>query len=313
MPQVPFIRHDPAGCLRIGPLPLFNLRRTLECGQCFRWESIPPPPAYPDISWWVGTAGKNHVIVGSDHEDLLFAGTTEEVLRDYWMQYFDLDTDHTPLLLQLSDSDPVMSTAIAQGPGLRLLRQEPWETLASFLMSQNNGIPRIRQIIANLCQCFGASRQDEVSELFPHVCRMPDFPTAHTLALLDLDNMSACKAGYRSRYLLDAARAVVAGDVDLCCLSHLSLAEARTKLCELNGVGDKVADCTLLFSGLHREAFPIDRWVLRIMEAWYPGSGKSKESLQEFAANKWGALAGLAQEYLFDYARQTWSDHSLKQ
>ena len=290
----------PEAVLRLGPVPDFEPAHVFLCGQCFRWEPLPD-------GRWHGIAGRFPLFLSREGDSLRLEGPHLPLLQDHWLRYLDLPADYGTWKRRLSDSDPVLEAAIRFGYGLRLLRQDPWETLATFLISQNNGIPRIRQIVERLCVRFGDRVDAGTAAHVERETALPPlhaFPSAERLAALSASDLDVLRAGYRAPYLLQTARQIASGVVDLDVLAYLPLEEARSSLMRLHGVGVKVADCTLLFSGLHREAFPVDRWVLRLMNALYPGSGKDTEALQRFAAARWGELAGLAQQYLFFYARE---------
>jgi N-glycosylase/DNA lyase len=266
--------------------PGFDPDATFLCGQCFRWSR-------DEQGHWHGITGNHPVrLVPQTADTWRIVGASNDDIRRVWLPYLDWQAPYRTWQETLADGDPVMAAAIAFAPGLRLLRQDPWETLATFLISQNNGIPRIRSIVDTLCTCFGEPLGDTFT-----------FPSVETLAALSEETLSVCRAGYRTRYLIRAARQLAGGEVDLAALPGMPHAEARDALLRLFGVGIKVADCALLFSGSHREAFPVDRWVIRVMNALYPAAGKDPAAIRQYAADRWGALAGLAQEYLFHYAR----------
>lgn len=247
----------------------FDLPQTLECGQCFRWNRG------PDGSYTGVASGRVLNISGENFS---------EVIRDpFWKHYFDFELDYEKIRLQLAESDPVLARAAEFAPGMHILNQNPWEALCSFIISQNNNIPRIKGIVARLCDAFGA----EIGE------GAHDFPTADRLAALSEDDLSVVRCGFRARYLLDAAKKVAGGEVDLEQVRRLPLDEARAKLMTIVGVGPKVADCALLY-GLHRlDAFPMDVWMKRAMRMLFPG--KKPESF--------GQYAGIAQQYIFHYSR----------
>ena len=266
--------------------PGFDPAATFLCGQCFRW-------AQGADGGWHGTTGHHRIRLCPNAGDTWrISGASEAEIRNIWLPYLDWQNCYGSWHRELSAGDPVMSAAISFAPGLRLLRQDPWETLATFLISQNNGIPRIRKIVDTLCTCFGEPLGDTFA-----------FPAMETMASLSEESLSVCRAGYRTRYLIQTARQLVNGEVDLASLPDMPYEAAAEALLRLYGVGIKVADCALLFSGAHREAFPVDRWVIRVMNALYPASGNTIEAVRRYAADRWGALAGLAQEYLFHYAR----------
>jgi len=169
--------------------------------------------------------------------------------------------------------------------GIRILRQDPWEALCSFIISQNNNIPRIKGIVERLCASFG----EEIKEGFY------SFPAAEKIATLTLEDLAPLRSGFRAKYILDGAKRVADGEIDLDALKELALDEARQELMKIYGVGEKVADCTLLFGLSHIDAFPKDVWIKKAMAKLFDGS------LPECAA----PYAGIAQQYIFHYARMT--------
>ena len=249
----------------------FDLTATLECGQCFRWDK------QPDGSYR-GIAGRRVLCITENH--------LEEAGKDpFWRVYFDLDRDYAAIRDELAQVDPILAKAAAFAPGIRILQQDPWEALCSFIISQNNNIPRIKGIVARLCQAFGEKTASGI------LC----FPTPDRLARENEEALACLRCGFRARYILDAARKVAGGQIDLESLRTQPLAKAREQLMTIVGVGPKVADCALLY-GLHRlDAFPMDVWMKRAMKEWFPG--KQPEDF--------GPYAGIAQQYLFHYIRTT--------
>ncbi len=246
----------------------FDLAETLECGQCFRWNR-------QDDGSYTGVAFGR--ILNISRENL------PDVLKDpLWRDYFDFGLDYGKIRSELSAADPVLAQAAKFAPGMRILNQDPWEALCSFILSQNNNIPRIKGIVARLCAGFGAEIDGEY-----------EFPAPEALAVLSEQDLSGVRCGFRTRYLLDAAKKVANGEIDFDELKRISLPDARAKLMTIVGVGPKVADCALLY-GLHRlEAFPMDVWMKRAMGALFPG--REPESF--------GKYAGIAQQYIFHYSR----------
>lgn len=252
----------------------FDPDQTLDCGQSFRWEKT------GDI--WQGVAFDRRLTLWREGEDLVLSCTPEE-FESIWRGYFDLDTDYDAIRRELSAMNPVLQKACDYAGGIRILRQEPWEALCSFIISQNNNIPRIKGIIQRLCQTLG--------ELAPH--GEFRFPTPQRLANSSLEELAPLRAGFRAKYLLSAARLVTEGKVDLEAIPQMELEKARETLMLIHGVGPKVAECALLY-GFHRlEAFPLDVWMKRVMERWFP-----KNKPEDF-----GPWAGVAQQYLFHYIR----------
>ena len=255
----------------------FDLAQTLDCGQAFRWRKIKDCP-----ETWEGVAYGRLLRLGSIADGLeLFcsAGDLEEV----WNRYFDLEEDSPAIRRALSALSPVLEEAVAYAPGIRILRQEPWEALCSFIFSQNNHIPRIKSIIERFCQMFGPPIQQGFH----------GFPSPETVAALSPGDLEALHAGYRVPYILDAARKVASGEIDLLRIERSPLEYGREELQKIKGVGPKVAECALLY-GFHKtRCFPMDVWMKRAMGTLLPGV--RPEDLGEYA--------GIAQQYIFHYSR----------
>lgn len=275
---------------RISSLEAFSLENSLGCGQCFRWKR--------DVSGrWTGIAHGRVVRLTMPEPGVLQVdGADEATLRSLWIPYLDLERDYAAIERTLSRNDPVMRQAIAFSHGLRLLAQDPWEMLATWLISQNNGIPRITSIVDTLCRCFGEPISFDGSTFHA-------FPSPDAIASRSCDALDACRAGYRRDYIHRAALDVASGRVDPWSWRTKTKDVVRSELLGMHGVGEKVADCTLLFTGLFHDAFPVDRWVLRVMTERYPGCGRTTAELHRFAAERFGSLAGFAQEYLFHDVR----------
>ena len=249
-----------------------NLPLTLDCGQAFRWEKR-------DEDTFYGIAFGKETHVKRTENGLLFLDSTEEDVREIWADYFDLNTDHNEIKNRLS-RDPFIKENIEKYGTIRILNQDPWETLCSFIISSCNNIPRIKGIIKRLSEGFGEKLQYGYS-----------FPDAKTLAVKTEDDLAFLKAGYRVPFILDAARKVAEGETDLEEIRKLSEEEARKELMKIKGVGKKVADCTLLFSLGFTDCYPVDRHIMRATDKFYPDGIPSF-----FSPNK-----GLAQQYIFSY------------
>ncbi len=251
-----------------------NLAETLDCGQSFRWEA--------EGSGYRGVAFGKEVVMRLEDGVLYIDGATAADFDNIWSDYLDLSLDYSAVREQISALHPVLREASAYAPGIRILRQEPWEALCSFIISQNNNIKRIKGIVKRLCESFG----EDIGGSFA-------FPEAEKLAPLEPDDLAPIRAGFRGKYIIDAARRVSSGEVDLEACRTLGYDEARAELMKIKGVGVKVADCTLLF-GLHRiEAFPVDVWMRRALDRLFPG----------MSADSFGRYAGIAQQYIFHYSR----------
>lgn len=268
------IRFCPAdGCL--------DLAQTLDCGQAFRWR----PVLLPDgKEAWRGMAFGHTLTVWQEENAFCFDCTKEE-FKTIWYSYFDFDTDYATLREHLSALHPVLRDACSYAPGIRILRQEPWEALCAFIISQNNNVARIKGIVERLCTLSGQSIICGGDALYT-------FPTPEQLATCTLEDLIPLRAGFRAKYLLDAARRVSSGELDLDALRTAPINEAKEKLMTIHGVGPKVADCALLY-GLHRTCcFPMDVWMKRAVQL-----------MPELSPDDLGDSAGIAQQYIFHYAR----------
>jgi N-glycosylase/DNA lyase len=279
----------------------YDLAATLDSGQAFRWQ--------PCNDSWVGVIGQRWVRLTQMRDGIRAeaAGPVADWrwLRDYLQTEVDLDA-----VLKTFPDDAPMRDAVAACRSLRVLRQDPWECLASFILSSTKQIVQIRQITALLCERFGEPinrcSAEAVARLDSATGRTLQFtfPSPEKIARVTEAELRACKMGFRAPHLLAAARRIADGKFDLERLRHLTLAEARGELMKLRGVGGKIADCVLLFACGFDAAFPVDVWVERALrELYFPRRRVSAKRLQHFAATHFGPHAGYAQQYLFHYMR----------
>jgi len=252
----------------------FSLDQTLDCGQCFRWQSTD--------EGYVGVVNGRQLSVRMHNDNLILKDMTMDEFHSTWKDYFDLNRDYSQIK-DLYSSDTHLAKAISFSPGLRVLRQDPWETLITFILSQNSNIPRIKKMVLELCVNFGA-----VLPSGGH-----DFPTPCALASLTVQALAPVKAGYRAPYIIDAAKQVASGKICLTSLQNQSSETIKKHLCHIHGVGPKVAECALLFGFGRVEICPMDVWIKRVMNTLYP-MGFPDVFLP---------TAGIAQQYLFHYAR----------
>ena len=265
------------GTMVVKNVTSLDLGETLDCGQSFRWRDN------GDGSF-TGVAYEKLVTVSIQNGDLHIENTTEQDFEKIWRNYFDLDLDYDSIRESIGKIHPVLKEASSYAPGIRILQQEPWEALCTFIISQNNNIKRIKGIVDRLCTTFGNKIGD--TDFYT-------FPKPEILAELTPDDLAPLRAGFRNKYIIDASQKVASGEVDLEKCRNVPYDEARAELCKIKGVGNKVADCTLLF-GMHRiEAFPIDVWMRRAMEKLFPN----------MTGEDFGEYAGIAQQYIFHYAR----------
>jgi N-glycosylase/DNA lyase len=280
---------------RMLPVADYDLAATLNCGQAFRWRQR--------AAGWEGVIGRRWVRLQQAAQGLAAQVVTpaDPAAAGSWgwlEDYLQIRTDLAQVLSTFPD-DPPLRAAVAQCRGLRLLRQPPWECLASFLLSSNKQIAQIRQIISQLCQRYG-----EAVAVPPGHEQVFAFPTAERLAQCSEAELRACKMGFRAAYLLEAAQRVAEGRVRLEEFSALTLKEARVQLLRLPGVGPKIADCVLLFSCGFSAAFPVDVWVRKALrQLYFPKRRPAPARLRHFAATHFGPHAGYAQQYLFHYMR----------
>lgn len=268
----------------------YDVAATLDSGQVFRWL----PAA--DGSWSGVLGGQVLRVRATDGGLLVWSAHLAPDLaavREFFQTEVDLAAVH-----QSFPDDAPMRAAVAACPGLRLLRQDPWECLASFILSSTKQIVQIRQIVALLAERYGEPLRGFTGE--------PEyrFPTPARLASVSEADLRACKMGFRAPGLLAAAQAVASDALDLESLRHLDRATARTRLMTLHGVGGKIADCVLLFAYGFDTAFPVDVWVARaLQELYFPRRRASAARLHRLAATHFGPHAGYAQQYLFHYIR----------
>jgi N-glycosylase/DNA lyase len=300
----------------------YDLAATLDSGQAFRWQ--------PVHGSWTGVIGRHWVRL-TQRRDGIRAETAGPVADWQWLRdYLQTDVDLDAVLKTFPDDAP-MRDAVAACRGLRVLRQDPWECLASFILSSTKQIVQIRQIVALLCERFGepvslaspkgGEGRGEAADNFEIQIPSPQpsprlggareenelrfaFPSAERLAITTEAELRACKMGFRAPHLLAAVRKIADGKFDLERLRHLPLARAREELMTLRGVGGKIADCVLLFAYGFDAAFPVDVWVERALrQLYFQRRRVSDKRLRHFAATHFGPHAGYAQQYLFHYIR----------
>ena len=282
------LRHE---CQIVFPVRDYDLAATLTSGQAFRWKY--------QAGAWEGATGPHWVRLQSLENGIL-AQTAEPVADWSWLgHYLQLEVDLNSILLTFPD-EPPMRAAIGACRGLRLLRQEPWECLASFILSSTKQIVQIQQIVALLCERFGRPLI-----VPPGHEPVYSFPTADRLAAASEAELRACKMGFRAPNLRATAQAITEGAINLRSLPTRPVQEARGELVKLPGVGNKIANCVLLFAYGFQEAFPVDVWILKALrQLYFPRRRPSPRRLLHFTATHFGPNAGYAQQYLFHYMRR---------
>ena len=274
----------------------FDIKQILESGQVFRFEQI-------SDAGYLLIAKQKCIKICQQQESTSFLiyHTNSSEFDEVWQDYFDLGTDYNDITTILSQKDEHMKKAIDFGKGIRILKQDPWEMLISFIISQNKSIPHIKQCISNVCTLFG----QPIEESHQYDKKYYTFPTPFELRDATEDILRSCKVGFRAPYIMDACKKVLNEEINLSDLYNLSADEAKKELMKIRGVGPKIADCILLFAYSKGEVFPTDVWVKRVVEGLYFGGEEKKiEYIQSFAKEYFGELAGYAQQYLFFYGRE---------
>ncbi len=261
--------------LHISGITNLSLSETLDCGQAFRWKE-------KENGIWCGAARDKYLELELKGDTLILYNTSLLEYKEFWENYFDLNTDYAGIISKISNN-PILKEAAEMGKGIRILRQDSWEALCSFIFSQNNNIERIKGIIERLCENFGESLGNGFYS----------FPTAEKIASLTPEDLDVLRSGFRAKYAIDAAKRVASGEIDLEKIAKMPIDEARGELVKIYGVGEKVADCTLLFGMYRIDAFPRDVWIKRAMEKLFP-EGLPRET---------EGFEGIIQQYLFYYAR----------
>jgi N-glycosylase/DNA lyase len=281
----------------------FNLEHIFECGQCFRWEKE------ADGSYTGIAERKRPVNIAfypydktpdkTQHAGKLVIENAEESdFEDFWRDYLDLDRNYGNIKAKLCKNDEVMKKAIEFGQGIRILKQDEWETLISFIISQNNNIGRIKKCINKLCENFGEFIEEYRGKKYFGI------PSANVLASLTEQDLAACGLGYRAKYLIETAKSIEKDNGKMLLqLRKLDTRLAFAYLTNLHGVGPKVANCILLFGLDKFESFPIDVWVKEAMNKLYGIDKEDTNAMAEYAKKKFGEFGGVAQQYLFYYMR----------
>jgi len=268
----------------------FDLDHTFLCGQCFRFEKC-------EENRYIGVASSHLLDIARVGDNFVLQHTTLDEFQNFWSHYFAFDIDYGKIKHELS-KDEVLRNAVHHGQGIRILRQDLFETILSFILSQSNNITRIRGIILAFCRKFGKRIVYEGKEYYT-------FPRPEDLVGICLEELADLKAGYRDKYVYHAICAINEGKLSLDDLCHMPTVEAKKALLGLSGVGEKVANCILLFGLSRFDAFPIDVWIQRIMEHFYYEDQKTNPAvIAQMAENSFGDLGGFAQQYLFFYARE---------
>lgn len=254
-----------------------SLSQTFDCGQCFRWQKI-------EENVWSGIIFGRVIKMTQLPDKIILEGVDEEFFSNHLQRYFDLDRDYSGIKNILS-ADSMAKTAIDYAPGIRILNQDPFETLCSFIISQNNNIPRIKGIIDKFCRLLGTEIEEDCYS----------FPTPEAVAKCSIEDLAPIKSGFRAKYLLDCAQKICDGTVDINLAKTMDTDTCREYLMQIKGIGPKVADCSMLFAFEKIDVFPKDVWIKKAMASLYP------DGLPEC----FNDYMGIAQQYIFNYVRNS--------
>ncbi|MCR4597389.1 MAG: 8-oxoguanine DNA glycosylase [Lachnospiraceae bacterium] len=283
--------YDGCGVLRIICSEL-DLGQICDSGQCFRMSRI---PGTDDMYEIIAT---NLRVTARQHADGMELDCDEDEYERFWRSYFDIEcgTDYAAIIGSIDPADEYLMRVAREGRGIRILRQDLWEMIVTFLISQQNNIPRIHKCIDNICREYGRYMEADVGAGPADAGSRGyyAFPAPEALAGLDEDDLMPCNLGYRSKYVVRAARAVTEGTLDLDALLGMDHADARARLLEVYGIGNKVADCICLFALHHIESFPIDTHIRQVLEREY-GSGYG----DAFPFSRYQDHLGVIQQYMF--------------
>lgn len=274
----------------------FEPKDIFECGQAFRWNE-------QEDGSYTGIFRENVINVKKNGNEIIFTGISNKDIKEEIENYFDLSRNYETIKKQLSEIDKYMEKSIQYGQGIRILNQDLWETIISFIISANNNIPRIKGIIERLSKAYGKEIKWQGKSYYT-------FPTPEELKDVSIEEYRKLGLGFRDKRIYETTQMILKKQVDLEKLKqNPNTIEVRNELLSLSGVGPKVADCILLFSTLKRfEVFPIDVWVRRVMNDLYiqkeDENKVSKKEIEQIAVKKFGNLAGLAQQYLFYWRRE---------
>lgn len=292
-------RVGDVACVRIEGVGNFDIGKIFDCGQCFRFDAVEQSAHEKEFS---GVAYGRFVSFAQDGDVLLIYGSDREDYENIWRRYLDMDRDYDAVAADIRShcDNAALAEAVAYGRGIRILSQDPFECVISFIISQNNNIPRIKKIIEALCKRCG--HPIEISGgMRAHLSGKSSlcaFPDARSLYELGVDGLFELKTGFRAKYIYDAVSKAVDGSLSLeSVLLENDTEKAIEALCAVKGIGRKVASCALLFGFGKYDAFPVDVWMKRVAVKYFGEAG------EELTPATFGAYAGIAQQYLFYYER----------
>lgn len=269
----------------------FEPKHVFDCGQCFRWLR-------QEDGSYTGVVQGKVINVKKENDLIILDNTNKEDFENIWFDYFDLGRNYTEIKNKLKVMDEYLEKATEFGEGIRILQQDGWEMLISFIISANNRIPMIQRAINNLSERYGKYIGEYNGKKYY------SFPTPEDLKNVSVEDIRACQTGFRDKYIKSVVDYVNDNKEDVLSYRKLNTNECVKELVKFNGVGPKVADCIALFGMQKYDTFPVDVWVKRVMEEFYVEDNLSLPKIRKFALEKFGDLSGFAQQYLFYYARE---------
>lgn len=269
----------------------FEPAHVFDCGQCFRWLR-------QEDGSYTGVAMDRVINVSKEGDSIHIDNTSLEDFENIWYEYFDLDRDYGALKKKLAKMDENLKKAVEFGPGIRILKQDGWEMLISFIISSNNRIPMIQRAINNISERYGRKIGTYRGKDYYA------FPSPEELSKASIEDLRDCKTGFRDKYIYYTTRAVLDENIDLKALVDIDHDSCHKELLKFKGVGAKVADCIALFGMRKYQSFPVDVWVKRVMQEFYGAEDMSLPKMRQFGMDLFGQDAGFAQQYLFYYVRE---------
>ncbi|MBR3686613.1 MAG: DNA-3-methyladenine glycosylase 2 family protein [Clostridia bacterium] len=285
--------------IKLDGVELFDVRKVFDCGQCFRFDEV--SDSRHDVEF-AGVAFGKYISVAQDGNTVYIYNATVEEYETIWKSFLGLDRDYGEIndnILSLS-SNSALSDAVERASGIRILRQDAWEAICSFIISQNNNIPRIKKLVAAISLECGepvdlSGMDEHIADVHKaHEGNFYSFPSPESLIELGVAGLAALKTGFRAKYIYDAASRMSSREIDLDLIEKMNTADAVKYLCSVKGIGPKVASCALLFGFAKLDAFPIDVWIKKVIAKYFDA---------DFDPDSLGQYAGIAQQYLFYYER----------
>ena len=283
--------YEKDNCVILEGVADFDPKHIFECGQCFRWHK-------QEDGSYTGVAKGKVINVAKIDNKIYLNNTNLEEFNSIWYNYFDLGTNYTEIKNTLKNMDEYLDKATDFGWGIRILKQDGWEMLISFIISSNNRIPMIQKAIENLSRNYGQHIGNYDGKDYYA------FPTPEELNKVSQEEIRACQTGFRDKYIKSTTESVVKNNENIPEYTSLSTDECIKELTKFNGVGPKVADCIALFGMTKIDTFPVDVWVKRVMQEFYVEEDMSLPKIRKYALDKFKDLSGYAQQYLFYYARE---------